>query len=253
MQFPALPSASRGHTPRPGGRLWAVTLAATVVLSGCGGSAPASTPGQASAHSSKSAASGSKATTTAKTPVAVATHYTYKWVKRWDFRTAKTTLGWASAKVAGMPPTNGTTKVGMGKGFLFADVNKQDAWILAPDLTKLNIHGLKAPWFVMRVRVKTPKPSGAYSLDLYWLTTTNKAWGETDAVHTLNWKQFINTNGKWHTFAVAMPVQNPHWEGQLTALRVDLEEWEQKPYPTKVGANQWQIQYIGLASSRSAK
>ena len=253
MQFAALSGPVGSRSLRPAGRLGAVTLAATILLCGCGGSAPAQKAGQPTTHSSTTSTHHAKATTTPKATPAAATHYTYKWVKRWDFRTAKTTLGWASAKIAGMPATNGTTKVGMGKGYLFADVNKQDAWILGPDLTKLKLHGLKAPWFVMRVRVKTPKPSGAYSLDLYWLTTTNKAWGETDAVHTLTWKQYINTNGKWHTFAVAMPVHNPHWEGQLTTLRVDLEEWEQKTYPSKVGANQWQIQYIGLAASRKAK
>jgi Tfp pilus tip-associated adhesin PilY1 len=103
----------------------------------------------------------------------------------------------------------------------------------------------------MRLAVATPRPAGAYSLDLYWLTTTDTHWGQGTAVQTVLWNQSVNTDGRFHTFAVDVAEHSTAWTGRVTALRVDLEEWPLRPIPSKVSANTWNIQYIGLASARS--
>ena len=210
-------------------------LLALTVVAGCGGGTHGATP--------RPAAGGH----------AAATARSYSWGMLWDFRHSTTTFGWAQATVGGMPASSGLSGVGMGTGFLYADVAQQDAWILSPDLSTEHMHAGQNPWLVLRLRVKTPKPAGSYSLDIYWVTAENGTWGETQAVHTLAWKQFVNTDGNWHSMVVNIAAHNANWKGELTALRIDLEEWEQRgPFPQSVAPNEWDIQYLGLAKGPAA-
>jgi hypothetical protein len=183
----------------------------------------------------------------------------YTYAHEWTFD--NTTAGWAgTASTAGMsgatcsPPNSPAhLTVTPNPTYMAVTVPEQDCWITSPSLTSLDIHLSKAPWLVMRLKTETPRPSGSYSLDVYWVTTTNTTWGETQAVHTMTWNQFVNTDSNFHTFAVDVGAHSTAWKGQVTALRIDLEEWEQRgPYPAKVSTNVWDIASIGLAAGPTA-
>ena len=228
-----------------GVRLLAAVMAAALAA-GCGGAA---------ANKGAQAASGAP-------PAAMAAYWSFSQATGTQ---AKTLLGWSRSAVFGMTPTNNypepnsstDAKVAFNVGALEATVTGPDAWILSPDLSKLNLQGESVGSLEMRVKLAQPVPDQTDFVELYWANDISGSslccngeyapgnWGQNGSISgsALNPPVYVNGDGQWHTLTLPIAGNTNAFTGQVYGIRVDLEQ------PQGQAATTWEVQWIGLTKA----
>lgn len=182
----------------------------------------------------------------------------------WNFTKAKGLLGWSQKTVYGMTPTNNypkpsssTDSVSFKGGALDAHVTGPDAWILSPDLAKMNLQGASVGSLVLRLRLQPAGPASTDWVELYWANDISGTklccngeyapgnWGQSGSITTsaLTPPLWVNADGHWHTLTVPISGSTNTFTGQIYAFRIDLEQ------PQSQAPTNWQIQWIGLTEA----
>jgi hypothetical protein len=220
--------------------LAAVFLAAA--LTGCGGAA-ATPPGSATSSA-------------APNPKTMAAY--------WDFSSSKSLLGWSQGAVYGMTPTNNypnpgssTDTVSLRGDALDAHVTGPDAWILAPNLGKMNLRGSGVGSVLIRLRLQPAAPANTDWIELYWANNITGSqvccngeyapgnWGQNGSISTnsLSPPIWVNGDGNWHTFTLPIQGNTSAFTGHIYGIRIDLEQ------PQSQAPTDWQVQWIALTKA----